>query len=230
MKTIALSLITFCFITTASFAQYNCSKYYPFSEGATSQLTMYDKKGKVQAIVEYKITKITSDGSSEVATMTHQLIDDKGNALSSSEYTLTCKDGVVSIDFNSLSRPQMLQQMGDVDYEITGTNIDLPNNLSVGQNLPDAGINIKINMEGMSIMNMKTTITNRKVVGKETVTTPAGTFECYVITSTTEMKMGANHTSKSKQWIAEGVGMVKMEDYDKKGKLMGSGQLTSFKK
>ena len=230
MKTIALSLITFCFITTASFAQYNCSKYYPFSEGATSQLSMYDKKGKLSVIVEYRITNVTSTGNSEVATMIHRLIDEKGNLVSSSEYDITCKDGVASLDFKSLSNQQMLQQFGDVDYEITGTNIELPNDLSVGQNLPDAGINIKISMEGTSIMNMNISITDRNVIGKETVTTPAGTFECFVISSTTVMKMGTNMTSKSKQWIAEGVGVVKTEDYDKKGKLRGSGLLTSFSK
>ncbi len=230
MKSLALCLLTFCFLTTTSFAQYSCSKFYPFSEGASSQLSMYDKKGKIQAVVEYTITNIASTGNSEVATMAHSLKDDKGNLVSSSNYDLTCKDGVVSMDFKSLSRPQMLQQMGDVDYEITGTNIDLPNNLSVGQNLPDAGINIKVSMEGMSMMNMNTSITDRNVVGKETVTTPAGTFDCFVITSTTIMKMGTNHTSKSKQWISEGVGVVKLEDYDKKGKLRGSGLLTSFTK
>lgn len=33
---------------------------------------------------------------------------------------------------------------------------------------------------------------NRKVEGKETIITPAGTFECFVITFNRESKMGIN--------------------------------------
>jgi hypothetical protein len=35
---------------------------------------------------------------------------------------------------------------------------------------------------------------------------------------------------QSKLWLAEGVGMVKQETYNKKGDLMSKSELTSFKK
>lgn len=224
--TIAILLIA----GTTAMAQYSCSKYYPFSEGAKSQLTLYDGKGKVQGMVEYHIVNISSSGDSQSATMKTQLTDNKGNTVSGSEYEATCKDGVVSIDFKSLMRPEMMKAYGDmdVDTEITGTNLELPNNLKVGQSLPDANINIKISMSGMNI-NMNTTITDREVLAMESVTTPAGTFDCYVITQTMQIKsMAANQSRSSKQWVAEGVGVVKTEDYNKKGKLDGYAILTSF--
>jgi len=227
MKTIALGLITLLYFSTASMAQNGCSKFYPFSEGASSQLTMYDKKGKMSAMVEYTVGSVASTAEGDTATMTQNLIDDKGNLISTTNYDVLCKEGLVSIDFNSLSRPEMLQAFQDAETEVTGTNIDLPNDLSVGQELPDGGINISINMSGIN-MNMKIDIVDRKVIGEETITTPAGTFDCYVITSTTKMKMGTNMTRHSKQWIAEGVGVVKMEDYKKNMKLDSSGLLTAF--
>jgi hypothetical protein len=36
--------------------------------------------------------------------------------------------------------------------------------------------------------------------------------------------------ASSKEWYAEGVGLVKSEIYNKKGKLMGYSELTSFEK
>ena len=79
--------------------------------------------------------------------------------------------------------------------------------------------------------NMSTLITDREVLGKESVTTPAGTFDCYIITQSTHIKsMAANQKRTTKQWIAEGVGVVKSEDYNKKGKLDGTSVLTSFSK
>lgn len=208
----------------------NCSKFYPFEEGATTQLTMYDKNGKMEAMVEYTVNSLSSTADAEIANMSHKLIDDKGNLISTSTYEVTCSKGVVSMDFKSLSRPELLEQFGDdVDVTMTGTNIDYPNDLSVGQSLPDAGMFIKINLSGIN-MNMNTEIKDRKVIGQEKITTPAGTFDCYIITATTEMKMATKMTSHSKQWIAEGVGVVKVEDYNKKGKLQSMGLLTSFSK
>ena len=75
---------------------------------------------------------------------------------------------------------------------------------------------------------MSVETTDRKVIGKETITTPAGSFNCFVITSTTDMKMGMSQRSTSKQWITEKVGTVKSENYDKNGKISGSSLLTKF--
>lgn len=79
-------------------------------------------------------------------------------------------------------------------------------------------------------MNMTMEMVDRKVEGKESLTTSAGTFDCYVISYTTEMKMGLNTMFKNKEWIAEGVGMVKSENYNKNGKLMGYSELTKIMK
>ncbi len=229
MKKIALSLITFCLFACPVMGQYNCSKFYPFSEGATSQLSLYDGKGNKSGMVEYHIKNVSSSGDTDKATMVYKLIDDKGNTLSGSEYEVTCRDGIVFMDFRSLMRPQMLEQYKGMKREVTGTNLNLPNNLSVGQSLPDATMNIKISIEGMNL-NMNTSIIDRKVIGTETLTTPAGTFSCYVIGQTMIMKTMGTHSRSSKQWIAEGVGVVKSEDYNKRGKLTGSSVLSNFSK
>jgi hypothetical protein len=232
MKKYIFALIILVALGTSAQAQYSCSKFYPFSEGAKSQLTLYDGKGRSSGMVEYQIMNIQDNGSSQTATMKTQLTDDKGKMVSGSEYEATCSDGVVSIDFKSLMRPEMMKAYGDmdVDTEITGTNLDLPNNLSVGQSLPDAEINIQLSISGMN-MNMKTAITDRKVLAKETITTPAGTFDCFVLTQTMNLKsMAANQSRTSKQWVSEGVGVVKTEDYNRKGKLDGYSLLTSFSK
>ena len=77
-------------------------------------------------------------------------------------------------------------------------------------------------------MKMTVNIMNRKVEGKESVTTSAGTFDCFVISYDHESKMGIKIRGSAKQWYSEGVGMVKQENYNKKGKLMGSSLHTLF--
>ncbi|MBK5213111.1 MAG: hypothetical protein JJE55_05565 [Flavobacteriaceae bacterium] len=52
-------------------------------------------------------------------------------------------------------------------------------------------MNIKINMGGINT-NMTMTISDRKAIGKETITSSAGSFNCFVVTNTTVMKMGVS--------------------------------------
>lgn len=73
-------------------------------------------------------------------------------------------------------------------------------------------------------------VTNRKVIGKESVTTPAGTFECYKISYDIATKMMINMKTKATEWYARGTGLIKSETYSTDGKLMGSNVLTSIKK
>ncbi|WP_318310268.1 TapB family protein [Flagellimonas crocea] len=211
-------------------AQSTCSTYYPLVEGASLQYTNYDKKGKDDGQINYKITNVESSGDNVSATMMMEMVDKKGNTYTS-DYEIDCDGNVVKIDFKSLMNDQMLSQMGDVEMDISGTDVDLPNNLSVGQQLPDANMELKMKMGGAINMNMTVETLNRKVEKQESVTTPAGTFNCFVIYSETRTKMMmGNKTFPNRVWLAEGVGMVKQESYNTKGKLIGSSLLTEYSK
>lgn len=226
-KLLIATLALFGFIATTS-AQTGCSKYYPFKEGTKAEITAYDKKGKKAAIIDYTILKTAQTAGGEVATMKSSVKDENGKLIAETEYNATCDGNKISIDYKSMVSPMMMDQFKDMEYDISGTDLEIPNNLSVGQTLPDAQMIMNISMSGIK-MNMELSITNRKVIGKESVTTPAGTFDCFVITSDMTTKMGVSQTSKTKQWISEGVGMVKQEDYQN-GKVSSSSLLTAFSK
>src|SRR5690606_18716684 len=147
-------------------------------EGVKFQITTYDKKDKIAAVINYEI--VDFDGNK--ATMSNDIFDNKGKLIITSNYNIYCKDNGVSIDFNSMVSPQIFEQYKDMEIDMTGTNIELPNDLEIGQILADANINMKINM-GPVKMNMSVDMINRKVEGSESVTTPAGTFNCIVISN-----------------------------------------------
>ncbi len=178
--------------------------------------------------MEYKVTNVAESGDSVSATMVLEFSDNKGNTYTS-DYGISCDGNVVRIDFKSLMNEQMMSQFGEMEMDITGTDVELPNNLSVGQELPDSNVNLKMKMGGAVNMNMNVETINRKVEKKESLTTPAGTFDCYVIYSETRTKMMmGNQTQPSRIWLAEGVGMVKQESYNKSGKLTASTLLTQL--
>jgi len=221
MKKLLVFLLTL-FSISGIFSQ-NCSKYYPLKEGVKFQITTYDKKDKPSAVINYEVKEF--DGTK--ALMATEVFDDKDKLVLSSDYNISCIGNGISIDFKSLMSPDLFKQYSEMEIDMDGTDIQIPNNLETGQELPDANMDMTIKM-GPINMNMSINMVNRVVEGKESVTTPAGNFNCIVISYETEMKMGATRTGTSKQWLAEGIGMVKHEDYNKNGKLVSSSLLTSY--
>lgn len=225
-----ISFVIFTFTTIV--AQDSCSKFYPMEEGSAFQYTNYDKKGKPEGTVDYVISKVSSEGSATVATLDLKYTDKKGKDLFESNYNITCENGTVRIDYKSLFPSQMMQQYSDmdIDMDITGTDIELPNDLTVGEKLADANVSVALSMGGIK-MNTTVDQTNRKVEKKESISVAAGTFDCYLVTETTISKtMGATIEMESKMWLAEGVGMVKQESYKKNGNLMSHTELSKFSK
>jgi len=206
-------------------AQSDCSKFYPLEEGAKYQITSYDKKDKLTGVIDYSVKASTGD----VATMSYEMYDDKGEMVVTSEYDVTCTNDGISIDFKSLVAPEVIEQYKDMEVDITGTNLLIPNNLSAGQSLPDADMLMTVKIDPIS-MKLNARVFNRKVEGKETITTPAGTFDCFVITFDHESKMGIKFSGSAKQWLAEGVGMVSQVDYNKKGNIISKSLLTKYEK
>jgi len=221
----ALTLICTFFCITSTVISQDCSKYYPMDEGTKFQITMYNKKDKMSGVMDYEVKEV----SGNTATMFYEMADEKGKMITSSEYGITCSDDGVTIDFSSMMSPGAMGQYEDMEVEMSGTDLLFPNNLSVGQSLPDADVLMTVKMPPMN-MKMTMKFLNRKVEGNETVSTPAGDFECYVITYDTESKMGIKMTMSSKLWLSEGYGMVKQENYNKKGALIGKSVLTAFEK
>ncbi len=232
MKTRILIFVLALMAYTAIIAQDNCSTFYPMTEGATFSYNLYDKKDKPSGTTEYKVINVENSGGNTVATMSVKVGGDKPKEQMELEYNVTCTGDGISIDFDSMISPQLQTQMDQMNAEvdISGVNVVIPNELAVGQNLDDAEIIMAMSMSGIK-MNTEVKTTNRKVIAKESVTTPAGTFDCYVLTATISTKaMMAKMTFTDKLWLAKDVGIVKQETFNKKGKLDSRMELASFSK
>lgn len=227
MKFYLKTLLLLALTTQVAIGQNDCNAFYPFTEGSTAQITTYNKRGKVAAVSDYTVKTVSNSTGNSVATMATQVSDKRGDVISEAEFNVTCDNESVAIDFTSLMNAEMLSPYRDMNTEFTGTDLVLPNNLSVGQELPDANMNVKIDMSGFE-MNMNFAMIDREVIAQESVTTPAGTFDCYVISYSTRLEMAMNRLGSAKQWVARGVGMVKQEDYNRSGNVTSSSLLTAF--
>ena len=106
--------------------------------------------------------------------------------------------------------------------------LEIPAELKVGQQLDDGNMEITAKNGPMPI-NFTFEMTDRKVEGKQSVETPAGTFDCFKVSQKTKSKMMISSSKfRTVQYIAEKYGPVKSETYKSNGNLMGYSLLTRF--
>jgi hypothetical protein len=238
MKAIKLPLIiSICLISAGALKAQDCKLFALSKEGAQVEMTSYDAKNKITGkAINKVISKENIPGGVKI-TIESEHFDKKGKSEFKGKFDERCENGVFYLDMSSFISPESMKNSKDQKYEIKSDNLEMPSNMTVGQTLKDGSVTIAmVNNDptpnpaaAMLNMNLTINVKNRKVEAIETITTPAGSFECYKISSTVQTKMMFNVESKAVDWIAKEVGVVKSESYDKRGKLQGSMVLTSIK-
>ncbi len=221
----------------------SCTDFIWFKTGAMMEFETKDSKGKSLNKSRTEISKVHNEGALTVAEAIAS--DGEGNSFT---MQFKCAGDKMYMDFGSLIK-QAMQQAGQegadnasIQRAMDNTEIgfsdgfmDFPKSMYPGQVLQDVSVSINSSPTPQLSIEMVSTLTDRKVIAKETVTTEAGSFDCLKISGVrkSSMKiMGMNKKMPSiveHMWFAPGIGVVKQEDYDEKGKLGTSTHLTAYK-
>ena len=112
----------------------------------------------------------------------------------------------------------------------------IPIELSVGKQLDDAHFQLLGTMDDKEV-KILTTLTQRKIVGREELKTPAGKFDCFKISALCTITIETNGKIKNLMkptleyfWFDVHSGIIKLESHDLRGKLIGITYLTEIKK
>lgn len=182
-------------------------------QGAELKYQTTDAKGNETSTSVTKITDVSGFDGNYTLTQTITVFVNGTQMFQPMSVTTTITDGNASMALG-----------GGMAVDITSDVPFIPSNLSVGQEL-STGTMI-INMNGI-----KTTqeISSHKVVGQEEINTPAGTFDCFVVEQEYVATVAFMKVKGSQKiWYARGVGNVKTETYDKKGKISSRQILVSI--
>ncbi len=199
--------------------------YLLLKNNAEVEMSMFDKKGNPTGKVVYKV--LSSNGTE--AKVNSKVFDEKGKELTTAEGTYKCEAGNFSVDMKAMLPGDQAKSMNMKDMEVKTNNATLnyPITLTVGSKLPDNEFTADTYTGGMKIMSMGLKVTDRKVEGKESITTPAGTFACYKITSNQSIKSIFNFNMQTTEWFSPNVGVIKTEVY-RKGDLTSSTMITKI--
>ncbi len=232
MRNITLLFTCVCFILSNAGlnAQDNLceSGYMPFKEGVYYELSTFDKKDKLASVSKNKIEELETIDGGFKAKVSVEVLDEKGKSVLQRSYSMECRDGVIYMDLSAILDPQAMGGMSGMEMEVSGNALELPSSMSPGQSLPDGTLEMKAKSGGLNLMTFRMNVTERKVEAIESITTPAGTFECARVSQNMEMKAIIKRRFKSVTWYAKGIGAVLTENYDDKGKRESYTQLTKF--
>lgn len=212
----------------------NCDSFYPLKKGNVFEMQEFDAQNKLLGTNLITVIDRKDNGGVAEATMRATHTDAKGKSDAPVDFKVKCDGSVFYMDlqtlFNSMEKPK------DMELKIEGGFSELPlKNINVGDQLKDAVMKMHMLQKGQEMGLMVMTL-HRKVEAKQSVTVPAGTYECYKITVDAEtvmemmgMKMPGGK-SQSVEYFSAGIGTVKSEFYDKKGKLMHYSVLSKITK
>ena len=206
----------------------DCKDALPFNEGAEFEMKTFNEKDKLQSSARHKVISKSGSGSSVESQIKSEAFDDKNKSIGTNAYTVKCDNGVFMVDMKMMMNPETMKGFEGMEVKVDADQLEIPSTLTPGTTLKDGKLTMTIN--GPIPMNNHIHITNRKVEATESITTPAGTFDCVKMTYDVETKIGFKITSKVEEWYAKGVGTVLSKTYNSKGKLQSYSQLTSMKK
>lgn len=223
MKTlITLVLCLFVYVSSAQ----DCGYMDKLDQDDSWTYSAYDAKNKPSGSVSYKVQKKWNSADSTIVRLEMETQGKKKEENMILEYDMACANGAIYVDMDRMFSP-ILESMEGMEFTVESDQIVMPLNLNVGDELPDANVTVQIMMNGTVFMTMNISIIERKVIAKETVTTDAGTFECYVLEQTSLVKNRMmNVRTTSKEWLNMEYGMIRSESYKKNGKLESYSELT----
>ena len=209
-----LFILTICLLSLTTVAQ-DCKNFIYLQNNKTVEMTIYNKKGEPNGKQVYKISDVNGSGAAVSAVVNSEMFDKKGKSMSKAIGNYKCNGGVMMVDMKMSVPSQQMEQFKNAEAKSQDIYIEYPSTMNVGDQLKDGSLSMEIDNNGLK-QTLSMLVSDRKVVGKETVTTTAGTWDCYKISSKVKltvktMGVGIPMNFEPTEWYAPGFGIIKTE-------------------
>ncbi|MGA0557604.1 hypothetical protein ACO2Q8_13190 [Larkinella sp. VNQ87] len=221
MKTLFL-LLCLGFLTRADHSQ-ECLGI-KFKAGASYEMLSYNAKDKPVGRLVYTVKDVKTEGGSTLINVVMQSFDEKGKPAPEMNIKYSCTGNELIADLSG-SMLSAYEAMKDMEVRVKSNKLIYPKQYTAGAKLPDGELIAETYNKDTKMMDMDLQVVNRQVEGQESLTTPAGTFSVYKISSDMNMTnrtMGIpiRVSFRTVSYRASDVLFdIKSETYNKNGKL-----------
>jgi len=188
-----------------------CASY--FFEPKKIEWLRYNTRGIQDGTLLYTISAQSLKNNPANATVNVQLYDRNKKLLNTGNYSVKCLGQYVSVDMRFFIPAQQVEQYMSPTAKMKMSFLEYPLHLKAGDQLKDGFFQMENDKNGLKqILQMK--IVQRTVTGMEPVTTAAGTWNCFVITSLLRLNLQTGPISiplsmQMTEWYAPSFGIVK---------------------
>ena len=204
-------IIALLSVTSKLFAQ-DCSQYMFMKKDRVIESTSYNKKGDVLRKVVSTVTNITTTSGVTTATVSAEYFDKSGKSDGKKSISYKCDGGKFMMDIGAGSAGK-----ANASDKLSVSSLEYPTGMKVGDHLRGATSEMENKIGGTTTI-ATSQITDRMVVAKENVTTPAGTWNCLKITYKTTVTLKgykmAPQSIESAEWYAPNFGIIKFQIMD----------------
>lgn len=221
----------------------SCSDFIWFKPGAMMEFETADGQGKSVNRSKMEILSVDDEGAITVAKA--KASDSEGREF---EMQFKCAGDKMYMDFGSMMKDvlaqagqtgadeaQLKNAMENTEIGFSDGFLSFPKTMYLGQELDEVSFSIVSSPSPQISMEIVSSLTERKVVAKEKIKIEAGSFDCVKITGIRKTNMKVMGMNKKMDpiiehvWFAPGIGVIKQESFNEKGKLETIMQLTAYK-
>lgn len=192
----------------------NCD-YYFLQEGKTIEIGFKNKKGKSTGRQVYSISKREKKGNRVTATVNTEMFSAKGKSEMKAENEVSCDNGKLLCDMRMYVPAGQQEYLSSSTAKVEEASLEYPAGMKKDDQLKDGQFSMNFKTDAGLAGTLSVSITNRKVLDREIVTTPAGSWECFKISCTTKINtkimLNIPVTINVTEWFAPGFGIVKTE-------------------
>ncbi len=206
----------------------------PFKAGMGYEMITYNAKDKPVGKVNYLVKNVRREGGSTLIDISIQTADERGKTQPPYTVQYVCTGNELVADLSGLTRSIQGPTAADLEMKLNVNRLTYPSKLSIGQKLPNGVLEAELFSNGNRTMEINMTVNNRQVEGSETLTTPAGTFNTYKLTSDVAidnraMGMPIRLSVRTVSYRTNDLIFdVKTENFNKNGKLMSYSLLSKL--
>ena len=204
-----------CFMNAVPVFAQDCTHFLLLQKDKVIEMTIYNKKGEPNGKQVYAVSDVVNGGGTTTGNLASELFDKKGKSTAKANSVVKCNGGMMLLDMKMMLSQQQAEQYSKAEVKTDNFYLEYPSAMRVGDALKDGNLSLDMNNGGMQ-QTLTMLISNRKVEGQESVTTAAGTWDCFKISYKSKMSVKTGFISipfnlDGMEWYAPGFGLIKSQ-------------------
>lgn len=210
-------LLAFALLSLTAFAT---DGYFNIRAGTTMRWIIRDGQGKVFGYCDETLVSMEGDLQNAKIEYAYGFLDPQRKSVTDGklfEFKVAIKEGRTSAYINNISLGQL-----SGEYMPAGDLSSIPPGIRVGDKVPDSNLTVKV----LTVFTAHNVYQDRRVVSRERVSVPAGTFDCFLVEDY-ETFTGSDNV-KVQTWVARGQGIIRQVVYKADGSVNQIFELTNI--